>query len=277
MTTSIHDTCFAGNRPGQSRPPAPENHSACRGWCRSCRREHSLPTGRAREQAGALFDRLTRTGTIAAPGSAAAADPRLATASLFGKARGKMFGVLECLAADGTCQWLFAFSGQYNGQWLVPGWAPPLFDPAAYQRINEPGERQVKALGSQLAALPASEPDYRKVAQARRRLSQELMVALHELYRIPNFRGEDTSLTGAVGDAAGKPTGIGDCCAPKLLGQAVARKLAPISLAEFYFGRSNRSGCRQHGCFYPPCSDKCLPLLGFMLCGAEERRNAYGG
>jgi hypothetical protein len=233
--------------------------------------------GRASRQAAALFDRLTHTGSIAAPDSSAAADPRLATAPLFGEARGKMFGVLECLAADGSCQWLFAFSGQYTGQWLVDGWAPPLFDPAAYQRINEPGERQVKTLGSQLAALSASEPAYRKLARTRRRLSQELMVALHKLYRIPNFRGENTSLTGAVGDAAGKPTGIGDCCAPKLLGQAAARQLAPISLAEFYFGRSNRSGSRRHGYFYPPCSDKCLPLLGFMLCGAEELRNTYGG
>lgn len=277
MTTSIHDTCFAGNRPGQSHPPAPDDPPDCRSWCRTCRREHGLPTGQARLQAGALFDRLTRTGTIAAPGSAATGDPRLATASLFGEAHGKMFGVLECLAADGTCQWLFAFSGQYNGQWLVPGWAPPLFDPAVFHQINEPGERRVKALGRRLAALPTSEPAYRKLANMRRRVSQELMVALHALYRIPNFRGEERSLTGAVGDAAGKPTGIGDCCAPKLLGQAAAWKLAPISLAEFYFGRCNRSGTRQHGRFYPPCSDKCLPLLGFMLCGAEERRNAYGG
>jgi hypothetical protein len=232
--------------------------------------------GGARRQAELLFDWLTRSGTIAAPGSEAATDPRLETASLFGEARGKMFGVLECLAADGTSHWLFAFSGQYNGHWLVPGWAPPLFDPAAYQQINEPGEQRIKAIGRHMAALPATAPDYRKLAGARRCLSQELMTALHELYRIPNFRGEYRSLTGAVGNSAGKPTGIGDCCAPKLLGQAAARKLAPVSLAEFYFGRSNRSASRHHGRFYPPCSDKCLPLLGFMLCGAEERRKAYG-
>ncbi|MBE0585928.1 MAG: hypothetical protein IH612_19485 [Desulfofustis sp.] len=254
-----------------------ESPPACHGWCRTCRRDHGLPRGRAQQQAEALFDRLTRTGSIAPPGSASPADPQLATAPLFGEARGKMFGVLECLAADGTRQWLYSFSGQYNGQWLVPGWAPPLFDPAAYERLNGPGERRIKALGRQLATLPPADPDSRKLTGMRLRLSQQLMLALHALYRIGNFRGDCVSLAEAVGTPGGKPTGIGDCCAPKLLGEAAAHDLAPISLAEFYFGRSNRSGSRQHGRFYPPCSDKCRPLLGFMLCGADERREAYGG
>jgi hypothetical protein len=277
MTKQVHDTFFPGGWPRQSHRSSRENPPVCHGWCRTCRRDHGLPQGRARLQAEALFDRLARTGSIASPGSEGTADPKLATEPLFGEARGKMFGVLECLAADGTRQWLYAFSGQYSGRWLVPGWAPPLFDLASYERANGPGERRIKDLSRQLALLPATNAGYRKLAETRQTLSQELMLALHALYRIGNFRGNCVSLTEAVGTPGGRPTGIGDCCAPKLLGQAATQDLAPVSLAEFYFGRSNRSGSRQHGRFYPPCSDKCQPLLGFMLCGADQRREAYGG
>ncbi|MBV5332456.1 hypothetical protein JZU54_02570, partial [bacterium] len=57
-------------------------------------------------------------------------NPLLRTDALFGEARGKMFGVLVCRAADGSRRILKAFSGQYNGLWEVPGWAPPIFDVA---------------------------------------------------------------------------------------------------------------------------------------------------
>ena len=45
-----------------------------------------------------------------------------------------------------------------------------------------------------------------------------------------------------------------------------------FGLAEFYWGRENRSGNRRHALFYPSCEEKCRPILGFMLCGLEEAR-----
>ncbi|MFZ1986822.1 MAG: hypothetical protein WAU91_20595, partial [Desulfatitalea sp.] len=62
----------------------------------------------------------------------------------------------------------------------------------------------------------------------------------------------------------------GDCCAPKLLNAAAKQKLAPKSLAEIFWGRTNRSGTRQQGIFYTACPEKCQPILGFMLCGIER-------
>ncbi|NLM01258.1 MAG: RluA family pseudouridine synthase [Treponema sp.] len=61
------------------------------------------------------------------------------------------------------------------------------------------------------------------------------------------------------------PTGAGECCAPKLLAYAFRNNLRPVSLAEFYYGDSNKSGSKQHKKFYEPCDDKCLPLLNKML------------
>jgi len=66
------------------------------------------------------------------------------------------------------------------------------------------------------------------------------------------------------------PTGAGECCAPKLLNYAALNGLKPVGLSEFYWGKENKSGTRQHKQFYPACVEKCQPILGFMLCGAEK-------
>jgi hypothetical protein len=96
------------------------------------------------------------------------------------------------------------------------------------------------------------------------------MQEIHAMYRLPNFRGQVVPLPLAVHPEGNAPTGTGDCCAPKLLGYAAAHNLTPLGLAEFYFGRTNRSGTREHGRFYPSCLDKCGRILGFMLCGLES-------
>lgn len=276
LQTPAQDTSFPASRPRETKTRAEETLPSGGGWCRRCGTPHGLPPGNARQQAGELLDYLETTGSIALPGSNAATDPVLATAPLFGESRGKMFGVLECCNAVGKQVWLYAFSGQYNGLWLIPGWAPPLFDIAAFQRINKPTERQIKALGRRLASLADHSAGRRLLGNKRKAMSQLLMLEIHALYRVHNFRGELAPLSEAIGESNGKPTGTGDCCAPKLLNLAAVLDLAPVSLAEFYFGRDNRSGSRLHGRFYPPCVDKCRPLLGFMLCGASEKRACHG-
>lgn len=99
-------------------------------------------------------------------------------------------------------------------------------------------------------------------------MSQELMQKLHAIYRLANFRGQTSTLFAAYINDGGIPTGTGDCCAPKLLHQAATMNLTPVSIAEFYWGKVNRSQSRHHGRFYPSCREKCWPILGHLLCGA---------
>jgi len=187
-------------------------------------------------------------------------DPRFSTDYLLGEARGQMFGVLECTAASGSIVVLRAFSCQYNGEWRVDGWVPPVLDVEGFHGIADPVDREIKALDRMITE--GREPG---LVRRRRALSRDLMTRIQGLYRLTNFRGETRPMTEVF--QGGIPTGAGDCCAPKLLNHAALHGLTPLGISEFYWGRENRSGTRKHGEFYPACAEKCQPILGFMLCG----------
>ena len=194
------------------------------------------------------------------------ADPRFSTEYLFGEARGKMFGVLVCINRKGSPAVLRSFSGQYNGIWEADGWAPPLFPTQTFFSISRDVEKKIKELGREIKNHHHMSEKQRQLIKTRKSLSRKLMKNIHGLYTLSNFRGETKSLE-EVYIGTGIPTGTGDCCAPKLLNYAARNHLKPLSLAEFYWGKENLSRTRQHGQFYPSCSDKCRPILGFMLCG----------
>lgn len=74
------------------------------------------------------------------------------------------------------------------------------------------------------------------------------------------------------------PGGTGDCAAPKLLEYAFRNGLRPLAMGEFWYGKSPSTAVRNHGCFYPSCTSKCGPLLGYMLNGldvAEEEETEW--
>ncbi len=240
------------------------------GWCGQCNVEHSLPHGNARWHASKLMEELENFKRIDYRRDSADADPRFSTDYLFGEARGQMFGVLECETGQGKIVVLRAFSCQYNAMWNVDGWAPPLFDVEAYDQIMIPADRKIKELGRKMAAMNTVDEEYRLLKLQRKHLSQSIMKELHHLYQLQNFRGETKPLAEFFQSTNGPPTGAGDCCAPKLLNQAARNNLHPLGLAEFYWGKTNRSETREHGRFYSSCVDKCLPILGFMLCGAGQ-------
>jgi len=242
------------------------NNFETSGYCSRCDTLHRLGSDSARLHAEKLMQRLESEKRIdfdSSPG-----DPRFSIDYLFGEARGQMFGVLECLNDQSETVVLKAFSCQYNGIWEVEGWVPPVLDLRGYETVVPPVEKRIKELGRQItAALPGS-AEAAELKKERKELSQQLMKEIHALYELRNFCSEKRPLSEVFG--RGIPTGAADCCAPKLLQQAAVLGLKPLSLAEFFWGRSNRSETRRHGEFYKPCKEKCLPILGFMLCGADS-------
>ena len=242
--------------------------SGCSGHCSRCGQTHSLPVSPALEPARELMRNLEQEGRIDLHLPKSEADSALSLDYLWGPARGQMFGVLVYEDAAGTRGVLKAFSCQYNGIWEVSGWVPPVFDVTAFHALVDPVEREIKRLGREIAALQEGE-DRRRLVRRRKEMSRELMREIHSLYRLRNFRGESRLMAEVFQGSGNMPTGTGDCCAPKLLHHAAVHGLRPLGLAEFYWGRENRSGSRRHGEVYPACVEKCRPILGFQLCGVD--------
>ena len=148
---------------------------------------------------------------------------------------GRMFGVLVC--TDGTV--LRAFSGEMEGELLVPGFVPPAFDIGSYCSVLFDYDRLIK-----------NSPDHRS-------LSRKCWEELKQLYRFHCFDGSVCNLASVFPDA---PSGTGDCCAPRLLSHAYGQGKKPASLCEFFYG----SGSMNHKSFHSPCDSRCRPLLPFL-------------
>ncbi len=238
--------------------------TAATGWCERCGCSHSLPVGESAAEALRLRGRILAAGTIAL---FSAAIPTCSAEVLYGRGRGKMFGVLETRDTRGRQHFLYAFSGLYNGLREVPGWVPPVTDKKEFNRIYRNIEPEIKAISEKIFRCEKAEQ--RSLHKQRRALSRRLNRELRQLCHLRNFRGESATLEELFA-GRGIPSGTGDCCTPKLLHAAACRDLQPVSLCEFFIGKKTASGSCRDGEFYPPCTAKCVPLLGFLLCGIKE-------
>lgn len=112
----------------------------------------------------------------------------------------------------------------------------------------------------------------------RQERSERLQRWISENMVVENAAGERKSVW-QIFSEAGKvpPGGTGECAAPKLLHYAYTHGLEPVAMGEFWYGESRGQQVRQHGRFYPSCTGKCGPLLGFMMQGLDtEADNAAG-
>lgn len=216
-----------------------------------------LPTQRAKEAALLLQEALDLYKTLDYEG-----EKLISTDYLFGPARGQMFGVLVCEDLGGNEVVLKAFSGQYDGAWLIPGWVGPVADSISFNQVVKESDALLHELTQKIESEKYS--DATSLIQERKTLSQSVLKELYSLYQFKCIDGTIKTFTDIFGSKL-PPTGTGDCCAPKLLHWAFSHDLRPISMAEFYYGRSNKSGTREHKAFYAPCDDKCQPLLKHML------------
>ena len=157
-----------------------------------------------------------------------------------------MIGVLVCENKEGKQEIIKAFSGQIDGSYNQEGWAPPCFDEAKF-----------KALASVYDLLIKENEQFESKV-----ISKEAQEKIFDLYE---FTCIDQT-TFKIKDVFFKklpPTGTGDCCEPKLLNQAFRFGLTPLSMDEFYFGEN--INFKKNGEFYPPCDEKCKPLLKKMF------------
>ena len=159
-------------------------------------------------------------------------------------AEGKMLGVLE-VSGERASRFLYAFSGLAGGSAFVEGFVPPIF---------------------------AWKPEDIQSSSAEE--SRRLQDWLFEQYVVLNGRGESRSIRQIFADRGlVPPGGTGDCAAPKLLQYALLHGLEPLAIGEFWYGAPPRREIRRQGAFYPACTGKCGPLLGYMMQGLDVAPN----
>ncbi len=208
--------------------------------------------------------------------------------------KGQMFGVLVCVQPSGKEVVLRAFSGQFNSAWYIEGFVPPLLDEKKYLECIKNSDVLIHEITDKIKEAEkagASETEIQKLKEKRHAMSKQSMKEIFDLYEIPviekfetvssyewtnplnqkkytNYITEPKIVSKKIFDFWNNnlpPTGAGECCAPKLLAYALNYKLRPVSLAEFYYGQPNNSGTKIHKQFYPPCLEKCMPILPSML------------
>lgn len=119
-------------------------------------------------------------------------------------------------------------------------------------------ESKIQDIRSKVAALK----------KQRAAMSDRLQRWIFSQYIVHNASGEKASIL-EIFQSQGimPPGGTGDCAAPKLLEHAFRNGLKPVAMGEFWYGKSPSTAVRTHGHFYPSCTSKCGPLLGFMMAG----------
>lgn len=234
-------------------------------FCTSCNTFHKLDASIAIPHAKELLNALLSSRQLDFESEQSVHE--CSTRHLYGPMGGKMFGVLVCENGNGNEIVLKAFSGKYNDYRSIPGWVPHLFDKPAFDVVIAEGNTLIHPLTEAIAQETDPSQKQSLIAQ-RKAVSHVILKKLYDLYAVYNFNGEKRSLQDAFSGTGSIPTGTGDCCAPKLLNYAARNGLKPISLAEFYVGKPLKKSDKAEGEFYNPCTEKCGPLLGFMLCGA---------
>jgi tRNA pseudouridine32 synthase/23S rRNA pseudouridine746 synthase len=118
-------------------------------------------------------------------------------------------------------------------------------------------------------AIALADTKMQILKKQRRELSRTLQTQMHSAYVLTNFAGETRSLRELITEGA-MPTGMGDCCAPKLLHYAATNNLTPLAIAEFWWGNPSADGYKIQGEFYGACVERCQPLMGFLLSGRRS-------
>lgn len=138
---------------------------------------------------------------------------------------------------------------------------------AEYRRVKAEWEHRISQIRKSLEDHRSQIAHYKR---QRAELSDHLQKWIFSRFIVHNALGETCSI-GEIFDRQGlvPPGGTGECAAPKLLEHAYRNSLEPLAMGEFWYGRSSDTAVRIHGHFYPSCTSKCGPLLGYMMQGLD--------
>ena len=146
------------------------------------------------------------------------------------------------------------------------------FEKAEFRRAKAGWNTKIAGIQDQIYKMDCEIANLKKL---RAEMSDKLQGWIFRQYLVHNAAGEEISIADLF-ESKGlvPPGGTGECAAPKLLEYAYRHGMEPLAMGEFWYGRSPETAVRTHGHFYPSCTSKCGPLLGFMLKGLNIRQEA---
>ncbi len=144
------------------------------------------------------------------------------------------------------------------------------FEKAEFKRLKNNWEKRIYEIKQELSF---HESEINRLKQLRASLSDTLQKWIFKQYRVHNALGDYSDIHDIFQNIGlTPPGGTGDCAAPKLLEYAYINGFKPLSMGEFWYGASPDTAVRNHGHFYPSCTSKCGPLLGYMLKGIDLQK-----
>lgn len=141
------------------------------------------------------------------------------------------------------------------------------FEKAELRRVKLSWEEEIRSIKDSIGKY---EGNIHTLKRRRAEMSDKLQKWIFSQYIVHNGNGEATSIKEIFSrQGLVPPGGTGECAAPKLLEHAFRNGLKPLAMGEFWYGESPLTAVRTQGHFYPSCTSKCGPLLGYMLKGLD--------
>ena len=145
------------------------------------------------------------------------------------------------------------------------------FQKAELKRIKDKWKLSISEIESEIAE---AQNEMINLKSLRASMSDDLQKWIFESTIVHNALGDSTSIWDLFqSQGLTPPGGTGDCAAPKLLEYAYRNGLRPLAMGEFWYGKSPETAVRTHGHFYPSCTSKCGPLLGYMMKGLKVEQD----
>ena len=146
------------------------------------------------------------------------------------------------------------------------------FQKAEFKRQKDKWKVQLDSLSQEISKI---ENTIASLKSKRAEMSDELQRWIFNNTFVHNALGQTSNIWDLFQDGGLiPPGGAGDCAGPKLLEYAYRNGLHPLAMGEFWYGNSPDTAVRTHGHFYPSCTSKCGPLLGYMMKGLEVMPDA---
>ncbi len=195
--------------------------------------------------------------------------------------QGIMIGVAVCQKADGTSVILNTVSGiskKIKGSEAagLGIFVEPIVSAEKIESALEKNDFQIHQLTEKINLLKKKRkrPDGKfenqteeeiQLVKQRSFLCDESLKKVFGLYSFHCADGKIRSLLEICKKTQNTlpPTGTGDCCAPKLLDFAFKNNFSVKSMAEVFYGKSNKF--RVNGKLCEPCDERCALILPEML------------